>query len=478
MSRRLVYLAALLFALAAWGSEGHHQGDEHFQILEFAGYKLGLATADDLPWEFHERMRPALQPAVAYLTYRLVGLGGPANPFTVALLLRLLSAAVTLAVALALYRRYAAAVARPLTRWLAFALLFHWLAYYTGVRFSSENWSGLLAVAGLLAYPLRAAQDGRTFTPAGGRSALLAGVLFGLAFLCRYQIALLVAGFAAWMLLRREPWRNVLAVVAGGLLTLAAAYPLTYWLYGEWTVPAWNYFAANLVEGKAAGYGTRPWYGYVELVLLRGIPPVSLLYLAGFGYFCYAYRRDPLTWMGLCFVVVHSLLARKDIRFLFPLVPLLPVYAAGAARALRARYGDFWRARGWRFAGGLIVFVNGALLLSVVLRPAASEIAPSRFVYATYPGGAVLTGPQARIVQAEGATARWYHRPATRIGDGDAAGNAPADTLWLDRTRDTPAPPAGARLVYTDRPALPEALNVGGWLDRQKWWYIYALPGG
>ncbi|WP_116124214.1 glycosyltransferase family 39 protein [Lewinella sp. IMCC34183] len=481
MSRRWWAAAALLFAVAAWGSEGHHQGDEHFQILEFAGYKLGLATADDLPWEFHERMRPALQPAIAYATYQVVGLGGPANPFTVALMLRLLSAVFTLLVARSLWRRCRHSLPEPLRRPFLLALLFHWCAYYCGVRFSSENWSGLTAVIAMLLYPLPAVGTGQ-FLPAGGRSVFGAGVLFGVAFLFRYQAALLVAGFGLWLLVvRREHWSRLLACTGGGLLALLVAYPLTYWLYGTWTLPAWNYFAQNLVAGKAAGYGILPWYGYVELVLLRGIPPVSLLYLGGFGYFCYAYRRDPLAWAGLVFVLVHSLLGRKDIRFLFPLVPLLPVYVAGAAAALHDRYGAFWHGRWIRIAGWTVVAVNVLLLLSVLLRPAASEIGPSRFVYDTYPSGVRMTGPQPQIIRAEGAVSRFYHRPATVVDTAESA-VAPVDStlplLWLDHTRDRPSPAPGARLVYAGRPAWLAPLNVGGWLDRQKWWYIYALPDG
>ena len=110
MNRWVVVAAALLLVLTAWNSTGHHQGDEYFQILEFAAYKLGITEVDGLAWEYGERMRPALQPALVYGVYQLVDGVGTADPFLVALLLRLLSAGLTLWVALLLYRRYAAAV--------------------------------------------------------------------------------------------------------------------------------------------------------------------------------------------------------------------------------------------------------------------------------------------------------------------------------------------------------------------------------
>lgn len=477
---RLYLLAGLLLLITAWCSSGNHQGDEHFQILEFAAYKLGLATSSDLAWEYHKQMRPALQPALAYLAYRVVGLGGEANPFHLAFLLRVVSGAFTLLVASLLYRRFAARISVPLLRSLLLVLLFHWCGYYNGVRFSSENWSGLAMVAGLLLYPI--GEGGRRFMPAGGRSAFLAGLLFGLAFLFRYQMGLAVAGFGLWLLLvKRENWQNILAVSAGGILVVIACYPLSYWLYGEWTVPAWNYFASNLIEGKAARYGSKPWYGYFELVFLRGIPPLSIVYLIGSGIYCWRYRLDPVTWTVVGFVVVHSLLARKDIRFLFPLIPLLPVLIFGAAKWVEERNGkQFWHSRWTSLTLKSLWIINLLLLAAVMVRPANSGIGPLKFIYGTYPRSVVIGGPHARLPIAEGAVARFYLRPGTVI---DTTGNQIAGTcvraqnecLYLVRERGRLTPPPGARLMYTSRPTWLEPLNFMGWLDSQRWYYVYQL---
>ncbi len=480
MNKRYWWIAAALLVLTAVCSTGHHQRDEHFQILEFAAYKLGLAEASDLPWEFHDRMRPALQPAMAYLTYRAMGLGEPANPFHVALVLRLFSAGFSLWIAYLLHRRYATLAKGKWIRWFALLLLFHWCWYYNGVRFSSENWSGLTLVAALLTYPLRDGPDHRRFTPGGGRSAFFAGMLFGIAFLFRYQVALAAAGFGVWLLfVHREHWRTVVLLVAGGLAALLLAYPLTYWLYGEWTLPAWNYLAANLIEGKAATYGTEPWYGYLELVFLRGIPPLSIVYLLATIAFCWAYRRDPLSWMVGVFVVAHSLLARKDVRFLFPLIPLLPVLILGAGRQLEQRFGEEWSEKKYARLGiNLLWGINLLLLASVVVRSAASEIAPQQFVYDHYGTSLTLTGPDAEIIVAEGAVSRYFLRPGVRIDTAFTGGPGtcgPGQCLYLVRSREAAPPPQQATLVYTDRPAWADDVNVFGWVDRQKWWRIYAI---
>jgi hypothetical protein len=258
---------------------------------------------------------------------------------------------------------------------------------------------------------------------------------------------------------------------------LVAAYPLTYWLYGEWTLPAWNYLSQNLIEGKAAGYGTRPWYAYLELVLLRGIPPLSLLYIVGFGVFAYAFRRDPITFMWGVFLLVHSVLARKDIRFLFPLVPMIPIVLAAAAHFIERTYGrGVWNRKWIRVLAYLSAGVNFVLLLATLVRAPASEIAPARFVYRNYPNEVTLSGPEARIVRAEGTISRFYHRPAYRVDtivsrfDGTCA---PPPCLYVIRERGTPGTFPDASLVYTDRPRWLDRLGLSEYVDRLKWWYIY-----
>ena len=475
-------LSAVLLLVTAWCSVGHHQGDEHFQILEFAAYKLGQATADDLAWEFTERMRPALQPALAYLVYRSMDAVGAGDPFWVAFVLRLFSAAFTFCIARLLYVRFRPLIEPAYATAVMVALLFHWCAYYNGVRFSSENWSGLTAVLGFLIYPLAGSTDERRLTPSGGGSALLSGICFGFAFLFRYQIALLVVGFGAWLLfIYRERWQRVTTTVVGGLLTLLLAYPLTYWLYGEWTLPAWNYLAANLIEGRAATYGTEPWYGYFTLVFLRGIPPLSLVYLFATLIFAYHYRRDPVAWMTVAFVGLHSVLARKDVRFLFPLIPLLPVLLLGALRFVQQRYGaGVWKRKWLRFASWLLLAVNLILLLTVLFRPAHSGIKPARYLYTHFRGSLTVTGPTAPLFLAEETAPRFFFRDTYRVvpsaDDAFTCGPAEFPCVYVEHTRRRPELPAGSQLLYTDRSALVEAVNVLGWADREKWWYVYLLP--
>src|SRR5690242_5224606 len=78
-------------AVAAWFNAGFLSADEHYQIIEFAQYKLGRQSAAALAWEFPAQMRPALQPWFAAMAIRLHHALGATSPFTIAFSLRLLS---------------------------------------------------------------------------------------------------------------------------------------------------------------------------------------------------------------------------------------------------------------------------------------------------------------------------------------------------------------------------------------------------
>lgn len=81
-------------------------------------------------------------------------------------------------------------------------------------------------------------------------------------------------------------------------------------------------------EGIAAKYGTAPWYQYLDWgaeTLAEAVPILGFILMA-LGML----RERRLLLVGLFFLIGHSVITRKDARFLWPLVPiLLLVFATG-----------------------------------------------------------------------------------------------------------------------------------------------------
>ncbi len=64
-------VSILLHILTSVFSVGYHHGDEHYQLLEFAGLKLGVNCQYDMAWEYDCYMRPGLQPFVAFVFIKI-----------------------------------------------------------------------------------------------------------------------------------------------------------------------------------------------------------------------------------------------------------------------------------------------------------------------------------------------------------------------------------------------------------------------
>lgn len=485
LPRHYLYLAVVLLLVTVWNATGYHQGDEHFQILEFAAYKVGLISGTDLPWEFEEQMRPALQPLMAYSLYRIMVLFGPVDPFLMAGLLRLFSAGFFLLLSVLLYQRYGPAFPKESTRrWLAIFLLFTWCNVYAGVRFASEFWSGATFIIGMLLFPTPQVADTRALplvqSEGGAGHALAAGLFFGLSFELRYQMALAVVGFVAWLILVAKPkWRDVALMVMGGIALLGVGTIIDRWFYGDWVIAPWNYLAQNLIAGKAAEYGTKPWYGYIEYVFERGIPPLSLVYLAAIGYFCWRYRKDPITWSFLVFFVVHSLLSRKDIRFLFPLLPFLPIALVVLLRDLKLRFGDDLFRRGWpKWVFGLFATMSIVLLISVSLRTMNAAQPVMRYVYQNYSGPLTLFADGKHMYNHSALVVRFYQPEGgvkiIHAEDRNWPECTASTCLYSEETR-SPNPPPGARLVYTTAPTFLGDFDPFGLVSQQRFWYLYEL---
>lgn len=152
------------------------------------------------------------------------------------------------------------------------------------------------------------------------RRLFLAGLLCGLAMALRIQLfpAVALAGFYFC----RSRWRTrVPAVLAGMFLPLAVfgVVDAITWSYPFQSF--FRYFWINAVEGRSELYGTEPWYWYLT-ILVAHLGPILLLALLGI-------RRSPfLGWMALAILVPHSLLPHKEVRYIYPLMPILITLAA------------------------------------------------------------------------------------------------------------------------------------------------------
>lgn len=472
----LFILGLVVYGLTAWCSEGYHHPDEHFQLLELANYKLGGTPATDLSWEFAERIRPGLQPGLAYAAISGLKALGIESPFTQAFWLRLLSGWWMWLVIFGWAKQLGRAFNEErLTKLLLWSAMLLWFMPYLGVRFSSENWAGGSCLAGLLLVTQFIDNEKNRV----GWRLLMGGLLLGLSFFFRFQMAFALAGVAAWWLyyrrLRGVDWGWLLL---GGGLAVGLGVCADCWMYDQWEFPAWHYFRVNILENKAVNWGTAPVWFYWQEMVLTGLPPVSLLLLGMAVWGGFKHRQHIFVWALLPFFVAHSLVAHKELRFLFPMVFPFVALAVLAWQPAWERFGQHGWAKG---LVGLALVVNFLVLPVRSLTPANEALPCFRFLYEyAQRQPTTLWSIEKNPYQLVGLAAHFYQPKNLSVGvlkhleQLDSLPLAAHNLLIYTQLQ---LPPilvhTKTERLYSYFPDWIKSLNVNDWQSRSRIWSIY-----
>lgn len=333
LQRWLLLLAGLTFATAAWFGTGYHAEDEFQQVILLAEHLCGNADGAYLPIDHQKGWRSMALPLIAAGVFEAARGADIADPFTLTLLLRLLTAALALWVVQGFITAVHPSVRAENQEAFVILSWFLWFVPVLHVRFSGEAWSGLLFLRGLTLLL-------RDPAPPGWR----VGAWWAAAALLRPAVLALPAGAVLWLLLvRRTGWRRLGGIAAGGAAAMALGIALDSIAYGRFTFSLWNYLAAALSGEEAHRFTALPWYQHLLFALKHPTPPIGAL-LLGAAIVLVALRpRHPALWLSLAFLIAHSLIPVKEPRFLFPLAPLMPWLLMAAWDALCARWPAFMR---------------------------------------------------------------------------------------------------------------------------------------
>jgi phosphatidylinositol glycan class B len=475
MKLKNVYiLSGIILVIAAFFSTGYYHFDEHFQILEFAGFKLHLTTADNLPWEFHYQMRSAIQPAMVVLLYRFFSLFGIINPFTITFVLRLLSAGVSFTGMYLIYKTYCKSIQNDvLKKWFLFLSFFLWFMIFNGVRFSSENWSGSIFLIAFSLLNMKPHINKFTY--------FYLGLLFGLSFLFRYhQIGFLIAGLILWFVFIKKNYAHAFFLILGVLFMIGMGLLIDRWYYGEWTITTWNYFYRDIVQNKIVEFGTDPWWYYFEIVFLKTIPPFSIIIIASFIVVFIFRRRDILTWTILPYLLVHFLIVHKEIRYLFPIIGFVPIIIIKSVEIIQERWNPSLSDNKYvKITAKLFWITNIVALVVIAFKPADNQISLYQKLYDDYKTPATLyyttDNPYHRILDVN-----FYKRSNLELKKINAANELNFDSsrkqlfVTLDKNAVNEIK-ARKKLIYSTLPDWIMRFDFNHWVKRTKCWYVYEL---
>lgn len=298
---------------------GLYWPDEIHQSLEpahRAAFGYGLVA-----WEFRDGARSWAFPGLLAGVYRALAAAGVDGPEGQLLGFRLLFIALSVATGWACYRLARTLGATELAAGAAAtAYGLCALTLYFSHRALGESASALPVALGF-ALALDRGQG-----PREPRKVLAGAALLALAVLLRLHNGLFCVGLLLLLGAERR-WRALLhasVVFAAG----AAVYAGLDWAtWGRPLHSALVYLRFNLLEGKASLWGESPPGYYLRLLSSFALAP-GLLLLAVLGLGHRDLRARGVFAIAAAFVLVHSLVPHKELRFMLPALPLLYACAA------------------------------------------------------------------------------------------------------------------------------------------------------
>ncbi|KAL7948308.1 glycosyltransferase family 22 protein [Trichoderma barbatum] len=352
----------------AWYLATFFQPDEFFQALEPAWrLAFGPDSGAWLTWEWHHQLRSSLHPLLFSGAYtaadRLSSIFAPGNAIRSAIVIaapRVLQAFIA---ALGDWYTWHLAVNVGFDSNVSFFALFMQLLnpwqWYCSTRTFSNSLETTLTVMALCYWPwqlLGAApysikENSTPFNVLRGKlwrlraSLCLAAfavvlrptnvlIWLTVVFIALTRISLQgnsPLSFSSILVLFRE------ALLCGSLVvSLSVVADRLY--FGFWTFPPYNWLNFNISKSLAVFYGRNPWHYY----LLQGIPllcttslpfvlPALLKPLIKPKTADQANILRTLSWTVLTTVAALSLISHKEVRFIYPLLPVLSVLAAPRA---------------------------------------------------------------------------------------------------------------------------------------------------
>lgn len=373
----------ILYTLAAYFSSGFYHWDEYYQILEFTALKWGKTTAQELPWEFHAKMRPWLQAAIL-TPLKFLG------PHISVILMRVLMGCGHIFVLWKWFQltKEKFSLKSPYYFYATFLL---WFMPILLVRYSSESLSSLFLLACLYLF----LKDDRKLA-----NYLLLGSFAAIAFWSRFQVGVFLFFPMLWILLKHKIKQSS-AMFGSFLLVCGVMVFIDTWGYGSFTLSPYEYFIQNIVHKKTSDYGINPWWDYPKWIFLKATPLISIPFLFGFFKFTKNKESLPLSLGLIAFYFIHQMIGHKEFRFLFPLIPLVPFFIFYGFKEIKVQ----------EKVVKYFVALNaiGCLILFKPLHPIES------FSKVVPPGSVQVKGPRSPEILTGTLRARFFYKPQTNF---------------------------------------------------------------
>lgn len=346
--KSIIFVGAIVLLLASIFSEGYGMHDDHFLIIETASsWSDGYDYNDWLPWNQTEELTPYAKghsftyTGFIFLLFEAMQSLGLNNPKIQMFIIRLFQSGlwlIAVSLALKITRQIGSEKSAKTVGWLMTLGAF---IPFLAVRNLVEMTCVPFLLGGIW-FSLKETKHWKNF--------LFAGLLFGLAFSVRFQVALFIAVYGV-MLLFKIKFKHALLTLAGIVITISLTQGLVdYFIWGKPLEEFLAYVEYNNSDHKydyAKGMSGIGYATYFIILANMSVPVIGVFYW--FGLLRHWKKLFYLVIPLLVFVAFHSYYPNRQERFIFPMIPIFLIAGVAGWEYFRSK-SKFWnqRERLWR----------------------------------------------------------------------------------------------------------------------------------
>ena len=302
----------------------------------------------------------------------------------------------------------------------------------------------------------------------------------------------MIGGYLLWLLfIEKEKWSTLMSLCSGIFFFILVGILIDYWYYGELTVTAWNYFKVNLLEGKTSEFGVEPWWFYIEEIIIKGVPPYSIVIIVSALLIWIKYPKHAVSWITIPYIAVHSLIGHKELRFLFSLVYIIPFLIILSLQFIQEdqklyRFKNLLK----KYRKPILILfmtINSVLVFVLCFKPADMHIYLYQYVYNTYEPEkteifSIGRGPYSRAVPVNFYKKRQFQIKTFANENEMIDYMLNTDKTILFATKKPALDPDlnhfDCSPVYQNLPPGVKYYNINNWVERTPFWTLYECIGG
>ena len=299
--------------------QGINWADEIFQTLEPAHH---LITGKGIiAWEFEEKLRSMLYPLLLSILLKCIYFFS--NSALVSyIIIRVILMIPFLIMLFIVYKSFIKDNKKDIVYKGLFFLFFTCLPiyYYFGFRTLTESITTSFAISCIFILTFYLSYLNKYHL-------LIIGFIIGLSYGIRFQTALIFIVFIPLFLYQIRKDTNFKSIITflflGGLFGFFLYLLSDFYFYDIPFISTINYFVQNIIEDVASKHGVEP-LSFYFIVLLFNFQLFLIFFLIGI--IIYFKKFYPIILSFIFYIIIHSSIAHKEIRFLYITFPIFSFF--------------------------------------------------------------------------------------------------------------------------------------------------------